>query len=395
MWTHSSIFHFMKIVIAADKFKHSLSSFGVCRAISDGLLLASPNLEVTCLPLSDGGDGLAGVLAYYQPMETFSEVVSGPLGKPVSAAFLFSENEKLAIVEMAQASGLHLLQPADYNPALATTYGTGQVVKKAIEKGAQKIIIGIGGSATNDCGIGMASALGYRFLDANGKEVAPVGNNLSAIRAIDRSSLVAMRGVSFQIACDVTNPLTGERGATRTYGPQKGGTPAVIESLEQGMQQFADVVKKELGIDVTTISGGGAAGGMGAGCVAFLGAEIVRGANLVFHYSKAAEHIRTADLVITGEGKIDSQTWNGKLVDAVTKLAATCQKPVIALCGTLAASPEEIKRAGLTAAFSIVNKPMPLEEALQNAFDLLHETAHNIGALVVAGSGKAIFPEAP
>ncbi|HEU4901886.1 MAG TPA: glycerate kinase, partial [Flavisolibacter sp.] len=330
----------MKIVIAADKFKQSLSSVDVCRAIREGLLLASPAFDITSLPLSDGGDGLAEILAFYSPFEKVTETVCDPLWRPVKATWLYAENERLAFIEMAQASGLHLLQPSEYNCAATTTYGTGQLIKKALEKGARKIIIGIGGSATNDAGIGMAAALGYRFLDAKGNEVQPVGGSLVLIEHIDSTAKIPLDGVTVQVACDVTNYLTGENGASKIYAPQKGASPLVVEEMEKGMQHFAAVVRKQYGKEIESIEGGGAAGGMGAGCVLFLGAGIVRGSAIAFHYSKAEQHIKNADVVITGEGRIDSQTWNGKLVDAVINLCQKHHKPVIALCGTLALSAE-------------------------------------------------------
>ena len=283
---------------------------------------------------------------------------------------------------MAQASGLQLLQPPEYNCALTTTYGTGELIKNAIQKGARTIIIGIGGSATNDCGIGMATALGYRFLDRNGEDVEPIGKNLSRIQSISAPSTTALQEVQFQVACDVTNYLTGEGGATKVYGPQKGATPAMIEALEAGMQHFAGVVKKELDVEMTTIKGGGAAGGLGAGCVAFLQAALVSGAAVAFQFSRAEAHIRNADVVITGEGKLDEQTWNGKLVDAVTALCRKHRKPVVALCGTVDQAPEQLQSSGLTAAFSILQEPMPLEEALQQAGPLLSRTAFAVGQLL-------------
>jgi glycerate 2-kinase len=372
----------MKIVIAADKFKQSLSSVDVCRAIREGLLLASPAFDITSLPLSDGGDGLAEILAFYSPFEKVTETVCDPLWRPVKATWLYAENEHLAFIEMAQASGLHLLQPSEYNCAATTTYGTGQLIKKALEKGARKIIIGIGGSATNDCGIGMAAALGYRFLDAKGSEVQPVGGSLALIETIDSTAKVSLADVTVQVACDVTNYLTGENGAAKIYAPQKGASPQVVEELEKGMQHFAAVVRKQCGNEIESIEGGGAAGGMGAGCVLFLGAGIVRGTAIAFHYSKAEQHIKNADVVITGEGRIDSQTWNGKLVHAVTNLCQKHNRPVMALCGTLALSAEQLKATGLTSAFSILQGPMPLAEALQKAFPMLSQTAYSLGCVL-------------
>lgn len=372
----------MKVVIAADKFKHSLSSLAVCEAIHQGLLLASPDFNVTALPLSDGGDGLADVLAHYRPFEKIKDIVCDPLYRPVEATFLYDANTKTAFVEMAQASGLHLLKPSEYNCAETTTYGTGQLIKKALECGARKIIIGIGGSATNDCGTGMAAALGYRFLDENGKEVKPVGKNLLAIDTILAPENSTWRNCAFLVACDVTNYLTGAAGATRVYGPQKGASPEMVNELESGMKRFAGILKKQQGVDVESVRGGGAAGGMGAGCVAFLGAEIVSGAQVAFSFSGAEQHIREADVVLTGEGKLDEQTANGKLVDAVARLGLKHGKPVIALCGTVALSPVQIKACGLTAAFSILNQPMPKEEAFQQAASLLSRTAFSVGRML-------------
>lgn len=372
----------MRIVIAPDKFKHSLTSFEVCKAIEEGLKNASTDFQITSLPLSDGGDGLADVLCYYTSFQQITETVHDPLWRRIKARYLFSEKEKTAFIEMAQASGLHLLQPAEYNPNLTTTYGTGELIKYSLEKGAEKIIIGIGGSATNDCGIGMAAALGYRFLDESGRDLEPVGKNLSAIKTIEDSAIVDAKTIEVQVACDVSNYLTGDEGATKVYGPQKGATPETIENLEAGMQNFSELVKRKTGLDITTIKSGGAAGGMGAGCVLFLGAEIISGAELILQYSNAEEHIKNAGVIITGEGKIDTQTMNGKLVDAVTKLCLKHQKPVIALCGTLALPADALKASGLTAAFSIVNAPMSIDDAIENAYLLLTETAYNIGRLL-------------
>jgi glycerate 2-kinase len=341
----------MRIVIAPDKFKHSLTTFEVCNAIAEGLRKASSCFEITLLPLSDGGDGLADAISHYGKFEKKFESVHDPLWRLVKAHYLLSEDGRNAFIEMAQASGLHLLQPAEFNPLLTTSFGTGELIKCAIDEGAAKLIIG--GSATNDCGIGMAAALGYRFLDKEGRELEPIGENLLAIHAIDDAGGVDMQHVQVRVASDVTNPLTGDNGATRIYGPQKGATPEMVERLEAGVQHFAQIVKKNFGVDIASRKGSGAAGGMGAGCMFFLNAETMSGAELLMEHSNAEQHIQHADAVITGEGKIDSQTWNGKLVDVVTKLCAKHQKPVIALCGTLEASEACLKANGLTAAFSI------------------------------------------
>jgi glycerate kinase len=381
----------MKIVIAADKFKHSLSSFAFCKAVKEGLQAADPAFDITCLPLADGGDGLAEVMAYYSSFQKVEETVSDPLGQPVKATYLYSEEQSLAFIEMAAASGLQLLQPSQFNCAITSTYGTGELVKKAIQRGAKELIVGVGGSATHDCGIGMAAALGWRFLDRNGVALKPIGENLLHIHTIDTTARLDLGHVTVKVACDVTNYLTGPQGAARVYGPQKGATPLMVEQLEEGMLHFAAVVKKQVGTDIKNIRGGGAAGGMGAGCVLFLNAAIISGAELIFQYSNAEAHIQKADMVITGEGRLDEQTLNGKLVAAVTKLCHKHQKPVIALCGIVDLPPERWQECGLSAAFSIVNKPMKLEEAMLNAAALLSESAFAVGNLLKGSVGLRGF----
>lgn len=375
----------MRVVIAVDKFKHSLSAFEVCRAIEEGLRKAPSRFEIIQLPLADGGDGLAEVVSHYGEFEKKFETVHDPLWRLVKTHYLLSKEDRLAFVEMAQASGLHLLQPSEFNPTITTSFGTGEMIKCAIDEGARKLIIGIGGSATNDCGIGMAAAMGYRFLDRNGNELEPVGRSLSLIESIDESGKIDFHNMQVQVACDVTNLLIGEEGATRIYGPQKGATPEMVERLEAGMQHFVGVVKRVTGKEIATIKGGGAAGGMGAGCVLFLGAQLISGAELVIEYSRAEEAIKNADLVITGEGKIDAQTWNGKLVAAVTKLCTKHKKPVIALCGVLETSQETIKANGIAAAFSLVNSTTTVEEAMKNSYINLVKLAYEAGRFIESG----------
>jgi glycerate kinase len=371
----------MNIVIATDKFKGSLSSFAVCDAIEKGLLKASPYFRITKLPLADGGDGLTDVIGHYTAATSKAVTVSDPLLRPVQARFLISGDGQTAFIEMAQASGLMRLQPAEHNPMRTSTYGTGELIKAAVEQGATKIILGIGGSATNDGGIGMAAALGYRFLDNRGNMLEPVGENLILIQHIDSSAKVSIENVAVEVACDVENYLTGSEGATLVYGPQKGATPAMVAALENGMVHFAQVVKNTSGIDLQAIKGGGAAGGIGAGCVAFLNARLIRGVALLLLLSKAEQYIKEADLVLTGEGKLDAQTLQGKVVQGVVDLSARYGKPVIALCGTVDVGIEAIRQSGLAAAFSIINKPMELPTAMANAEPLLVQAAFNIGNL--------------
>lgn len=369
----------MNIVIAADKFKGSLDSFQVCDAVEQGLMKASHRFAVTKLPLSDGGDGLTQVLAHYTKAVEQTATVCDPLFRPVSAPYLLSADGTTAFIEMAQASGLALLQPPEYNPLQTTTYGTGQLIAAALQHEVSKIVVGIGGSATNDGGIGMAAALGYRFLDANGRELKPVGGNLLQVEKIDASNKTPMSHAVFEVACDVTNLLTGAEGATRVYAPQKGATPQMVATLETGMQHFTSIVQRDFNIDLNTITGGGAAGGLGAGCVLFLGAVLRRGVELVLPYSNAETYISEADVVITGEGKLDVQSLHGKVVQGVVALSRKYNKPVVALCGAVDVDVHLLKEAGLTAAFSIINKPMSLNDAMTQAQPLLVETAYNLG----------------
>jgi glycerate kinase len=375
----------MKILIATDKFKGSLTAFQVCEAIAEGLSKTSADFEIVSLPLSDGGDGLLDVLNDYATFSTHKFVVSDPLFRPVEAGVLLSEDKQTAFIEMASASGLQLLQPHEYNCSITSTFGTGELIKQALKLGVSKIILGIGGSATNDCGIGLAAALGYRFLDEEGQELQPIGGNLGRIQSIDASKAINTDKIVVQVACDVTNPLIGEQGATYIYGPQKGATEQMLKELEAGMLSFAELLKSDLGKDVLSIKGGGAAGGMGAGCVAFLNAELVSGIELVFQIADVEKHISEADLIITGEGKIDAQTLKGKLIHGITSLSLRYKKPVIAICGTLALNPEQMKDLGLLSAFSIINRPMSLEEASENAFGLTSDIAYQLGQTLRLG----------
>lgn len=371
----------MKIVIAIDKFKHSLTSFKACDAVEQGLKIALPHAEIAKLPMSDGGDGIADVMAYYLAAEKQVVEVWDPLFRPINAYYYIAQDGKTAFIEMAKASGLNLLQPHEFNCALTSTYGTGQLIKDAVQKGVSKIILGIGGSATNDGGIGLAAALGYRFIGKEGKELKPIGSNLIHISSIDKGQ-VDLKGVEVEVACDVTNYLTGKNGATYIYGPQKGADEKMLVALEEGMMHYTEVVEEFLGVDVSKLKGGGAAGGTGAGCIAFLNAKLVSGVEKMFVYSNAEKEISGADVVITGEGKIDEQTLQGKLIAGITGLANRYNKPVIGVCGALELPPSQQKDLGLQAAFSILNKPMNLQQAYEDAFTLLVQTAFNIGRLL-------------
>ncbi len=384
----------LRILIAPDKFKGSMDSFQVCDAIEKGLLLAERNpdaagqhvglpgsgsrptgaaFQIVKLPLSDGGDGLLDIISYYTAAQPRYTEVRDPLSRTISSSWLLSADGRTAFIEMAKASGLELLQPSEYDCLRSSTYGTGQLIGEAIRSGVEEIVIGIGGSATNDGGMGMAAALGLRFLDKTGKELSPSGGSLIQLAQIDRPRTAAWPGIRFRVASDVQNPLCGIQGASRVYAPQKGADPGTVELLEAGMLNYAAVLKKDLGIDLADRAGAGAAGGLGAGCVAFLGAELSSGAELVMEYSRAVEKVQEADIIITAEGKIDGQTLQGKLVAGIAGLGKRYHKPVVALCGTLAVTADDLQRLGVDAAFSIVNRPMSLEEAMREGPMLLTE----------------------
>ncbi|HEX2535219.1 MAG TPA: glycerate kinase [Chitinophagaceae bacterium] len=373
----------MNIVIAADKFKGSLTAFEVTDRIRRGLLRASGRMAVTELPLSDGGDGLASVFRQYRSGQVRSATVADPLFRPVPADWLLSEDGTTAVVEMAAASGLQLLSEGERNAVRTSSFGTGQLIRESVSAGARKIILGIGGSATNDGGIGMAAALGYRFLDRNGKELPPVGASLGALYAIDARSRIPLSGIEVMVASDVTNPLLGPEGATRVYGPQKGLNEEEVEAMERGMEHYTTILARDLGIDVCGLEGGGAAGGTGAGCVAFLQASLVSGTGLALEWSRAEEHMGAADWVLTGEGRLDSQTGSGKLVGGVAALAGRLGKPVVALCGAVDADPEDLDRLGFTAAFSLAKGPVTLNDACRNAGALLEDLAYQIGKIII------------
>jgi glycerate kinase len=371
---------FMKVLIAPDKFKHSLSTFQAIEAIQKGLQQSSDSFQLSGLPLADGGDDFAEVMGYYTSAQRIMVEVADPLFRPIQASYFISG--RTAFIEMAKASGLQLLKPGAYNCMLTSSYGTGLMIAHALSHGVDEIILGIGGSATNDCGIGMAAALGYRFLDEEGKEVTPTGGNLIHIYSIEAPPKNVMHQKKFVIASDVTNYLTGDFGAAKVFAPQKGATPKMVQSLEEGTLHLAKVVQRDLGVNILNIKGGGAAGGMGAGSVAFFGAMLVNGAELVFNYSQAETQIREADVVITGEGKIDKPSLQDKLLYGISGLCQKHNKPLIALCGMLDVTPKQLEEAGVTAAFSIINKPLSIEESYKNAAVLLEQTAYYVGKMM-------------
>jgi glycerate kinase len=378
----------MKIVIAPDKFKGSLNSFEVCNTIEKGLMQASTSFNIIKLPMADGGDGLADVIAFYTKAQFQIAKVQDPLERIVDAQWLLSSDGKTAFIEMAKASGLQLLKPGEYNPLLTSSYGTGQLIKAAIDQGVQNIIIGIGGSATNDGGIGMAAALGYRFIDIDGNELLPVGENLVRIKKIETGEKENFKNINFKVACDVKNLLCGEQGATKVYALQKGADASTIEELEKGMMHFASVVEKDLDIDVSSIEGGGAAGGMGAGSVAFLNAELISGIDLIMQLAAVESHIQDADAIITGEGKIDEQSLYGKAISGIASLAKKHNKKLIAVCGSLSIDSSQLKQEGFENVYALLRDTMELINAMKNAKDLLSNLSFSIGNYLLEQRGK-------
>ncbi|MFH1352238.1 MAG: glycerate kinase [bacterium] len=370
----------MEIIICPGRFKECLSSADAARQIEKGLKSSGLTAKICVLPLADGGRGTVDIILKNIPGRRVKLKVPGPIGKPVEAAYALIERGKTAVIEMSSASGLELLEPAKRNPLKTTSYGTGQLIKDALQNGCKKIVVGLGDSATVDGGVGMASALGVRFLNSKGKSIGPGGGELAKIKKADVSKMDRrVNGAKIIAACDVKNTLLGRWGAARVYGPQKGATPAMVKVLERGLANFARVIKKDTGRDVTRIPGGGAAGGLGAGLAAFLNAEIKSGFEITAEFLNLEKILAGCDIVITGEGKIDSQTFRGKTVAGVLKTAKKYDKPVICLAGTVE---ETFGAEGNVSFFSITPGAVSLKEALAGAPDNLFKTALNIGRLL-------------
>ena len=322
-----------KVVVASDSFKGSLSSWQVAEAVENGIRGILPDCEVVKLAVADGGEGSMDALKTTLGGEVVSLLVSDPLGRTVVAEYALIEGVA-AVIEMARSSGLTLLHPEEKNPLVTSTYGTGQLIADALDKGCRRFMICIGGSATNDAGTGMLEALGYRFMDAEGNLLRGCGGALGQIRSVDTSNVhPALKESEFIVACDVDSPFCGPEGASYVYGPQKGATPEMVKMLDEGMRHFAQIISQVTGVEVTDMPGAGAAGGLGGALKAFLNARMSRGADMILDAAGFDETIKDADLVITGEGRIDSQTLTGKLPYVVARRASLQNVPVVALCG--------------------------------------------------------------
>ncbi|KAF0825237.1 glycerate kinase [Cytobacillus firmus] len=379
----------MKIVIAPDSFKESLSALEAANAIERGFKAIFPNAQYKKMPMADGGEGTVQSLADATGGTIIERSVTGPLGEPVKAFFGLMGDGKTAVIEMAAASGLHLVPKEIRNPLLTSTRGTGELIAAAMDTGVKHIIIGIGGSATNDAGAGMIQALGGKLLDKTGSEIGPGGGSLADLSAIDMSNLDSrIRDVHFEVACDVDNPLTGPRGASAVFGPQKGATPEMAELLDRNLGHFADVAEHALGKPFRDIEGAGAAGGIGGSLLAFLNADLKRGIEIVLEAVNFEEEVKGADLVITGEGRIDSQTIHGKTPIGVAKAAKKHGIPVIGLAGSLSDDSHIVHEHGIDALFSIVPGVITLPDAFEKAAIYMERTARNIAALMKMNNEK-------
>lgn len=376
----------MKIVIAPDSYKESLSALAVATAIEAGFREIFPAAEFVKIPVADGGEGTVEAMVAATQGQIIRLTVTGPLGQPVDAFYGLSGDAHTAFIEMAAASGLELVPAAQRNPLITTSFGTGELIKNALDRGVGHIIIGIGGSATNDGGAGMMQALGARLLDAQDRQIGFGGGALPALVRIDIAQLDArLARCRIEVACDVTNTLIGEKGASAIFGPQKGATPERVAQLDRALAHFAQIIQRDLDRDVLDIAGGGAAGGMGAALHAFCQAELRRGIEIVTEALGLAEQVKDADLVITGEGRIDSQSINGKVPIGVAQVAKRFDKPVIGIAGSLTADVGVVHEHGLDAVYSVLFSVGTLEEALANAAQNVRLTARNVAATLRIG----------
>ncbi len=362
----------MRIVVAPDSFKGSLSALGVAEAMERGIRAVFPEAEVLKAPVADGGEGTVEALVGATGGRIEQRLVRGPLGEPVRARWGVLGDGATAVIEMAAASGLPLVPKERRDPRIATTFGTGELVEAALSAGLAKIIVGIGGSATNDGGAGMARALGARFLDAAGRDLPEGGAALARLARIDLSGLdPRLARVEILVACDVENPLTGPRGASATYGPQKGATPEMVRELDASLERYAAVAKAATGRDVASVPGAGAAGGLGAGLLFFTPARLRPGVDIVLEAIGLSTMLQGADLVITGEGRTDSQTAMGKAPVGVASAARRCGVPVVCIAGGLGEGAEDVLAKGIEALASVVPRAMALEECMVLAAEMV------------------------
>ena len=399
----------MKVLIAPQSFKGGLQGADVARAIKQGILSVYPQAEIVEIPVADGGDGTLDALVRSTGGQMFTSRVTGPLEEPVSApwgvmgkGFAYPDKEPgphpqgdIAVIEMARASGLALVPPRRRNPRVTTTYGTGELISEALKKGYRRIIIGLGGSATNDGGVGMAQALGVRFLDSNGRELPFGGGALSKLARVDTSNLrLGVMEAKITAATDVNNPLCGPSGASAVYGPQKGASPKVVEELDSALDHLSHVIKRNLGLDVRDVPRAGAAGGLGAGLMAFLSAEIESGIDLICRVLGLEERLTGVDLVITGEGRVDVSTTYDKAPIGVARLAKAKGIPVIVMAGSLGMGYEKVYQHGIDGIVPILDRPRNFEDSISRTYDLLRSATERTMRLLKLGETIPVPPNA-
>ncbi len=376
----------IKILIAPDSFKESMSAVVAAQAMADGIHNVCNDLDIEQIPIADGGEGTVDAIISATKGQKIKTEVRDPLMRLVSSYLGIIPEKQIAVIEMAAASGLGLLQQHEKNPLETTTYGTGELIRYALDQNCNHLIIGIGGSATNDAGCGMLQALGARFTDAKGKETGYCGKNLKDIQHIDLSKLdKRLKNCTIDVACDVNNPLFGTNGAAYVYARQKGANNNQVKQLDQNLRHFARIVEKQFGKNIAELPGAGAAGGTGAALYSFLSARLKPGFNLIADIVNLDARIADCDLILTGEGKIDRQTMHGKTIHGIIQIAKKHRKPVIAFTGSLSDGCSQLYIQGLDAIIPITDKPMPLSQALKQGKHLLREaTSRTMRLLIIA-----------
>lgn len=375
----------MKILLAPDSFKGSMTAHQAALAMKKGIVNSGIETNITMIPMADGGEGTMLSMVNATDVSTREKMVKDSLGRNRKAKYGITGDGKTAIIELASASGLNTVAVHELNPSLASTYGTGQLIVDALDKGLRDFLICLGGSATNDGGVGLLSALGYRFINQSGEELKPGGLALGELNDIDCKGVDKRIAEStFRVACDVKNPLIGPKGASFVFGPQKGASGELVKQLDQALEVYADCIEREMGISVHGLSGAGAAGGSAAGLVAFLNAELRSGIELVMEALHLDEKLKDQqyDLLISGEGKLDAQTVSGKVVAGLAETAKRYELPVVAVCGAVEGDLSVLHDKGLTAAFSISQGPGQLQEALENAEEWLAKTVEQLFRMI-------------
>ena len=375
----------MKIVIAPDSFKGSLSSMQVINIVKKSALKTFPDAKIYEVPIADGGDGTVEAIVYASKGKIISAKARDPHGRLISC--IYGDADGIAIIGMSECSGLALLTDNEKDPMKTSTHGTGDLIKKAMDEGFTKIYLGIGGSATNDAGTGALQALGLKFLRSDGSQIERMcGEELINVCSVDDSSLDnRLKTVSITIMCDVTNPLTGENGATYIYGPQKGADPETLKALEAGMKNFEKIINNYAGAELSSIPGTGAAGGIGCGLMCFTGAKMTSGINAVLELAKFGEIIKNSSLIITGEGRIDHQSACGKVVHGIAQYAKKADVPVVVIAGSIGSGAEEVYPLGINTLIALPESPCSLEECMSGAEELMSKASDRVFSLIKIG----------